>query len=445
MKNEVITNIEPSSSHLNVIPSTDTTTTILPAPPQVLTTAKKSSKITSPKSVIAAEQPNPYLLLRESKIARNENRLAKLGLANTNRRTPTITNRDGSTPSVIDPPRGRSLQVQTTSSTRSTVVMVPRTRRSSRLRNGSKGGAGAGEQITRGGVGGTPSSSDGGIDGRGGGRSAELQSTDADAATRKRGRERPISLQQQQQPLVVRSLEPGFTRSTEIDVHTILFGRPYSTQDEANREHTNQSHHHRGMIGKRLKYTGKATVVNSSATLSQRLSDDGSSSNGMMLRFNKYSGICEWKDDVIFLWVNIGAPKSEVVNKFLQGGRQITWFGGSRMHQHTPAIQKLLRIGISNHRESNSGVVPEKGDGSSIVLWCRMYDRTKRTFLPYTCLGRVGYRSHDPDVHPIKFVWDLLDYKALMAENVVVDGDKDDADDLERKNAFQQMIAQADR
>ena len=53
--------------------------------------------------------------------------------------------------------------------------------------------------------------------------------------------------------------------------------------------------------------------------------------------------------------------------------------------------------------------------------------------MPYNCLVRVGYRSHDPDVHPIRFVWGLLVYESLMALDVVPGGDEDDVD-LERKS-----------
>jgi hypothetical protein len=34
-----------------------------------------------------------------------------------------------------------------------------------------------------------------------------------------------------------------------------------------------------------------------------------------------------------------------IVNDFLDGGRRVTWYGGSRMHEETPVIQKLIRIG----------------------------------------------------------------------------------------------------
>ena len=77
------------------------------------------------------------------------------------------------------------------------------------------------------------------------------------------------------------------------------------------------------------------------------------------------------------------------------------------MHERTPAIQNLLRIG---KMATNEMLAKESG----IVLWCRLYDEKKRNFQPYTCMGRVAYHCHDSSVHPIKFVWGLLDYETLM-------------------------------
>ena len=41
-------------------------------------------------------------------------------------------------------------------------------------------------------------------------------------------------------------------------------------------------------------------------------------------KFSKYSGILEWKN-AVFLWVNIQAD-ADYPNKFLDGGRRMTWF-----------------------------------------------------------------------------------------------------------------------
>lgn len=412
--------VEPDS-HLNVIPSL----------PQLLMTAKQSSKTALPNHVVVVEQPNPYLLLRESKIARNKERLVKLGLSH-GRNSKSF---------IVEKGNAQCTSVKTAPA--STVLIVPCTRRSSRLRIRSVGASGA-QGKSADGVSATSIGTDNVIDSNSrGGRILKLRSNDTKKIAQKRRREYPFA---SQQPPLVRQIEPGFTRSTTIDIHTVLFGHPRYTNNED--MYNPKKIHRMGMIGRRLETAGKAIVVNSSAKLSKAFSNDSSSSIGTMLRFNKYSGICEWENDVIFLWVNIGAPESVVVNNFLQGGRQITWFGGSRMNENTPAIKNLLRIGkmiASSHRECNSVITPARICGGGIVLWCRMYDSEKRTFLPYTCLGRVGYRSHDPDVHPIQFVWDLLDYEKLMAVEVAVDVNEDGVDDLGRKNAFQKIIMSTDR
>lgn len=57
------------------------------------------------------------------------------------------------------------------------------------------------------------------------------------------------------------------------------------------------------------------------------------SSNGILPKFSKYSGVCEWKN-CVFLWVNIRRNTSNRIgynNTFNEKGRFITWFGGSKM------------------------------------------------------------------------------------------------------------------
>jgi hypothetical protein len=52
---------------------------------------------------------------------------------------------------------------------------------------------------------------------------------------------------------------------------------------------------------------------------------------GKAPKFNKYSGVVEWRN-ALFIWVNIGFPNNEYSNRFLDGGKLMTWFGGSRMN-----------------------------------------------------------------------------------------------------------------
>jgi hypothetical protein len=101
--------------------------------------------------------------------------------------------------------------------------------------------------------------------------------------------------------------------------------------------------------------------------------------------FNKYSGVQEWGNDVLYLWINFDTPNSEVVNEFHEDGRRVNWYGGSKMHDETNVIQKLKRVGIraSNDIDNLNGAV---------VLWCRRYHKEKKNFGSYVCLGRLSVR-----------------------------------------------------
>ena len=156
----------------------------------------------------------------------------------------------------------------------------------------------------------------------------------------------------------------------------------------------------RRWLGKELESTGKAAVIDAATRASTSVGGVGT------ISFNKYSGLCEWQNDAIFLWVNINAPNADVKNEFLDGGRRMTWFGGSRMHDGTHGIQNLIRVG----RKARNGTLDE-ADG--IILWVRVHDPSRKGFTPYVCLGRVCYDTHAPGTRPIEFVLKLLDYDEL--------------------------------
>uniref|UniRef100_A0A7S2EEJ7 Uncharacterized protein n=1 Tax=Trieres chinensis TaxID=1514140 RepID=A0A7S2EEJ7_TRICV len=158
-------------------------------------------------------------------------------------------------------------------------------------------------------------------------------------------------------------------------------------------------------LGRKMDSSGKAPVVRETVNASQPKNEE---CPGYFVSFNKYSGVCEWRNEAIFLWVNMGNKDSDVNNEFLEGGRLITWFGGSRMHEQSPVMQRLLNIGKRAARNDLS-----TNDG--IILWCRLFESTKRGFGPYVCMGRVGYHSHFSNTHPLKFIWCLLDYDKLIS------------------------------
>ncbi len=94
----------------------------------------------------------------------------------------------------------------------------------------------------------------------------------------------------------------------------------------------------------------------------------------------------------------------------------MTWYGGSRMKETSPVIQRLIWISRQEMRES---------DG--ILLWCRLLDNKK--FRPYVCLGRISYLDHDSTSHPIRFLFELKDYSKLISPKTA-----------KRPTPFQQII-----
>jgi hypothetical protein len=108
------------------------------------------------------------------------------------------------------------------------------------------------------------------------------------------------------------------------------------------------------------------------------------------VRFSKYSGVVEW-GNCVFLWVNVPAPgiKPDYPNKFREGGRIMSWFGGSKMHSATSVVARMQR--------------PK----TEVMLFVR-FDKAS-----YTCLGRLGVEKTVLDAHPISFVWRLLDWERL--------------------------------
>jgi len=174
---------------------------------------------------------------------------------------------------------------------------------------------------------------------------------------------------------------PHSVRSVNLNVDKLILGKS-------------------GLLGEMVENTGKEHVINQSFSLSATPYDQERLAN-TKLSFNKYCGVQEWSN-CVFLWVNLATSDSP--NDFLLNGRQITWFGGSRMHDESPVIHKLIQYG-------QDAMI--KKDDSKIILWCRRYQTENKKFTPYVCLGRLGYESHIPGSSPLSFVWNLLDCDGL--------------------------------
>jgi hypothetical protein len=287
---------------------------------------------------------NPYLALREAKIARNEERLRVLGLLH----QPTR-----GTDSSQGPSSSKRKKASSPQDPGPTIL-----RRSSRHR---------GEQ---------PASYQDVLPERNQRKTRARSERDASPLP-----ESIVAVREMKPAPSPSSFPNNSARVFHLDVERLLMG----TKDGED-----------GALGQSMERTGKAFVMEESARRAV-----GSYAGGP-ISFNKYSGVQAWGNNVLFLWINLNPPQSEVLNEFPGGGRQVTWYGGSRMHSGTPVIQRLIEVG--NEAESSDG---------GVVLWCRQYLAEKRTFGPYVCFGRLTYQSHVPTSQPLTFVWNLRDYDSL--------------------------------
>jgi len=159
-------------------------------------------------------------------------------------------------------------------------------------------------------------------------------------------------------------------------------------------------------LGKPIETFGKDFVIQNTFREAAYPEDIQRLQGVSRLSFNKYCGVQEWKN-AIYLWINLGGQNS-LVNDFSSNGRRVSWFGGSKMREDSPVIQRLIHMG--KERASNNPSI----SSSRIILWCRHYDVQTKKLLPYTCLGRLAYESHVPGSQPVAFTWRLIDYDSIM-------------------------------
>eukprot|EP01038_Epipyxis_sp_PR26KG_P006304 gene6304-8683_t len=126
-------------------------------------------------------------------------------------------------------------------------------------------------------------------------------------------------------------------------------------------------------------------------------------------KFNKYSGVTEWKN-AVYLWVNIGG-KEGYHNAFTGDGRYMMWFGGSKMNKDSPVVLRLLQS--VNHsinlmtpvEESSANKTSQAHD--TILLFVRLEGEN------YCSLGRLKPIGYDLNTTPIRIQWELLDYDSI--------------------------------
>ena len=312
-----------------------------------------------------SDDNNPYLAMRQAKIARNQARLKELGL---------LSLKEKCRPILSSRKRPRSaVKIKKSHPT-------PPTRRSRRLKQQEDEATDDKKK-----------------------NEEDLQALDDDYFLKEEARlSRSKAPKKKVTPKAVSSsyqVKPNSVKTVSLDIPKLIDS----------------------LLGKLLPYPGKECCLDESFRIAAS-KDDQDRLDGIKLSFNKYSGVQEWASGVVFLWVNLGKPSDDIVNEFLVDNHnqtsQMTWFGGSRMHDETPVVQTLLKVGQGP---------PEK---STIVLWCRQWILEKKTFSPYTCLGRCSYVSHIPDSSPLSFVWNLVDYDRLVSHP-----------DKQTRETFQELIS----
>ena len=143
------------------------------------------------------------------------------------------------------------------------------------------------------------------------------------------------------------------------------------------------------LLGKPIEEYGKAAVM--------KLSMPSSSNTNP--RFNKYSGVAEFLN-CLYLWVNFSSSDAasnhdsssilfRYANSFMNNGRAMQWFGGSKMTAESRLARRLL---------STDAVV---------LLFVRVDGGN------YLSLGRVQPRSCDVSLEPLAVTWELVDFDDL--------------------------------
>lgn len=204
--------------------------------------------------------------------------------------------------------------------------------------------------------------------------------------------------------------------NTSIHQPVILAGGKISTRFL----HLNVNEILTNFLGHQLEVSGKDAVISQMSRYSS-LKDTNEIAGSDRISFNKYSGVLEWKN-ALFLWVNLksaicsksshSSDQDSVRNEFFNNGRSISWFGGSKMTEDTPVIQRLIDMNVT--------AISKEQD--AVILWVRYCMETSSTLSPYICLGRCGYENHVIGSRPLKFSLSLLDYDKL---NLLMSRDDD--------------------
>lgn len=155
-------------------------------------------------------------------------------------------------------------------------------------------------------------------------------------------------------------------------------------------------------------------------------------------RFNKYSGIIEWKNSA-FLFVNVDSVPYD--NVFLRSGRQIVWFAQPTQSPDSRVIARILKFaqkelelerfdskpsfGCNSTHQENSCTETTEGivlEPLTVHLFCRLVQIS----CPYVYCGELKWSDVDITIRPLRFVWELQNF-----------------DELQRSEAFQLLLTSA--
>mmetsp|Transcript_12978 Transcript_12978/g.30790 ORF Transcript_12978/g.30790 Transcript_12978/m.30790 type:complete len:338 (-) Transcript_12978:507-1520(-) len=119
-------------------------------------------------------------------------------------------------------------------------------------------------------------------------------------------------------------------------------------------------------------------------------------------KFSKYSGVAEMLD-ALAIFVNVDTSASNSYrNEFTHGGRFMSWFASGRMHEGTPAVQRMLRTLPNN--SAKEGIQP---GADRILLFLREPGEH------YTFCGGLEAAGWVPASSPLKVLWRLKSFDAL--------------------------------
>jgi len=134
-------------------------------------------------------------------------------------------------------------------------------------------------------------------------------------------------------------------------------------------------------------------------------------------KFSKMSGIQEWANGVVVLYVNVGDKNGNTYdNVFSRAGSQITWFAQARQNEDSPVIRVITATREMEEesvedawmRAENEELAPKYVDWP-LHLFCRMEG------CEYVYCGRLKMVDYQPNKQPLKFDMRLLDAPLLRA------------------------------